>query len=83
MGKHKTALSLIRNVPETAMDWQLLEQLGDIHFYLKDMNSARECYLQALRSNNSKNVVLKLGKLYLKEGESEKTQQLFTSYAEK
>ena len=65
------------------MDWELLEQLGDIHFYLKDLGSARECYLQALKKNNSKNIILKLGKLYLKEGESQKTQNLFTSYAEK
>lgn len=65
------------------MDWELLEQLGDIHFFLKDLENARECYLQALRKNNSKTIILKLGKLYLKQGESQKTQQLFTSYAEK
>lgn len=83
LGKHKTALSLLKNVPEASLDWELLEQLGDIHLYLKDLTSAKECYLQALQKGSNKNIILKLGKLYLKEGNTSETKDLFSKYAER
>lgn len=82
MGKHKTALNLILNCPQNGIDWELQEQLGDIYMFFNTYDKAQEVYLNALRLNKNKGLVLKLGKLYMKLNQTDSTQRLFGEYAQ-
>ena len=83
MGKHKTALNIITKCPESNTDWELLELLGDIYTFLNDNSNAKSSYLKAIERNNSKKILLKLGKLYVHENQSDQAQVLFNEYADK
>ena len=48
---------------------------------MKNDQEAQKYYMKALELNNNKNIILKLGKLYIRQGQSDATQQLFAEYA--
>lgn len=50
---------------------------------MNDNESAKASYTKAYQLNANKSIILKLGKLYLKEGQTGQTQKLFDEYAEK
>ena len=83
MGKQKTALNLLQASADNSTDWELLEQLGDIYAFLKDPDTALNCYTKAYSLSPNKSIILKLGQLYVKLGQMGQTQKLFDEYAQK
>ena len=84
-GRFKTALQQIESAEQIdPSDWEVIYIKAHIYENLNQIDNAKKCLEQALSyGTENKKILIKLGQLYMLEGQNEQAQQLLDNMADK